>query len=211
LSVRSITSCVGAIRGSRSSKTIEIVSAIWVFTKRAKGDEMGAPRLGRRLFWWGRGSERLIGDGMSLLRTLMDENFSPEKMAMNDVAHERRDSRFEQRRIFCRDVSCGRSRSLQARFSLGNSLRNRHRLLQCDLCTFFRASVLAFSDRSLPLSYRRPMNDRSSCDLRYCLFANMQPLGLSTVEVKRRMAVMQSALGATRKTSMPDLAALGNG
>jgi len=41
---------------------------------------MGVPKLGRRLFWWGRGSERLIGDGRGLLRTLMDENFSPEKM-----------------------------------------------------------------------------------------------------------------------------------
>jgi len=35
---RSITSCVGAIRVSRSSKTIGTVSAIWIFLKRAESD-----------------------------------------------------------------------------------------------------------------------------------------------------------------------------
>src|SRR3990172_3377192 len=120
-------------------------------------------------------------------------------MAMNDVASEQPDSRFEQRRIFCRGVSCARSRSLQALFSPGSSLPNRHRLLQCDLCIFFRASVSALSDRLLPLSCRMPVDDRSPCELRLLLYATTQPLGLSTGEAKQKIAVMQRGVGGIVK------------
>ena len=87
-------------------------------------------------------------------------------MAMNYVASERPDSRFEQHRRSYRDVFCGLFRSPQALFSRGSSLPIRHRWRQCDLCIFLRALVSVFRGRLLALSGRRPMRYRSSFALR---------------------------------------------
>ena len=88
-------------------------------------------------------------------------------MAMCYEANGRLDSRSEQHRIFCQGAFCGPSRSLRAQFSLGSSLPIRRRSLQCDLYIFLRALVLAFSDKSLGLSDRRRVHDRSSCDFQF--------------------------------------------